>query len=313
MMNYQSFILRVIALTLLLSSMSVFSAERSSAVPLEIDGVVVEWELFSLFVLPGDVINVKSLNNKSISTDINSDTLPITNDEKNSWLIKSPEKAGRYQFEVAASDESIKTVINVFVLVPYGQMIDGTLEGYRIGEYPKKAHRGLESYQRPKGFVRVDEQDLDTFVSPHFKLRQFICKQASGYPKFVVLQSSTLSMLEDFLQYVNDSGFKIDTFGVISAYRTPFYNRLIGNVANSRHVYGDSMDLFIDRDGDGRLDDLDGNNLRNSEDVKLLYQLAVEFQEKSKGLYVGGVGKYRPKSSHGGFVHMDNRGYSARW
>ena len=46
----------------------------------------------------------------------------------------------------------------------------------------------------------------------------------------------------------------------MSGYRTPFYNRSIGNQTRfSRHVYGDAADIYADDDGDGKMDDLDGD------------------------------------------------------
>ena len=35
--------------------------------------------------------------------------------------------------------------------------------------------------------------------------------------------------------------------------------------------------------------------------------------EPENASLVGGVGRYRMTSRHGGFVHVDTRGYSARW
>ena len=278
-----------------------------------VNGQSIDYEIFSVFVLPESTVHIKNQEKKPVKLEAKFNDILLNIDKPFGLTFKAPAEPGRYTLKIVDSRDSRQVLINVFVLVPYDRMVDGAIEGYQIDEYPRIKYKGLSTYSRPKGFVRINKNDIDVFVSPHFRLRQFLCKQDSGYPKFVVLQSKTLLMLEDFLKYVNDSGYSVDTFGVISAYRTPYYNRSIGNVPNSRHVYGDAMDLFIDRDKDGRLDDLDGDKKRDMNDVKVLYRLAVEFQENSRGLYVGGIGKYQPKSHHGGFVHMDNRGYSARW
>ena len=298
---------------LLLGSKHAIAEDKRLPIKLKIEGMLIDQEVFSLFVLPGEKVKFKSLEKTSFNPKVISSNLNIKAEVKGNWHFSAPDEPGLYQFEVVASVHDRASVINVFVLVPYERMKGGKLDGYRIDAYPKRPFKNYLSYKRPKGFVRVDEKNQNMLVSPHFSLKQFLCKQKSGYPKFVVLHTKTLLMLEDFLTYVNDNGFNIETFGVISGYRTPFYNRLIGNVPNSRHVYGDAMDLFIDRDGDGRLDDLDGNNKHDKADVLVLYKLAVNFQKSSNGLYTGGVGKYWPKSHHGGFVHIDNRGYFARW
>ena len=48
------------------------------------------------------------------------------------------------------------------------------------------------------------------------------------------------------------AGIDASTFRILSGYRTPFYNRSIGNETHySRHVYGDAADIYVDEDGDG--------------------------------------------------------------
>jgi uncharacterized protein YcbK (DUF882 family) len=85
-------------------------------------------------------------------------------------------------------------------------------------------------------------------------------------------------------------------------------------VPNSRHVYGDAMDLFVDLDGDGYMDDLNGDGKQNRTDVNLLYHIVESFKQQSQNMpLVGGLGKYYKTSHHGGFVHVDARGYRARW
>ena len=129
-----------------------------------------------------------------------------------------------------------------------------------------------------------------------------------------MIRESLLVLLEGLLQSVRNAGYPVDTFGVISGYRTPHYNKMIGNVPNSRHVYGDAMDLYVDQDGDGNMDDLNGDGERNRKDVDLLYEIVQEFKQNSANLLlVGGVGRYYRASHHGGFVHVDARGFRARW
>ena len=143
---------------------------------------------------------------------------------------------------------------------------------------------------------------------------QFLCKQESDFPKFVVMNEALLLLLETILAEVRLRGFAVDTLGIISGYRTPYYNRRIGNVANSRHVYGDALDFYIDQDGDGRMDDLNGDGARTRADVDLLFNLVEDVKAKTENaLLVGGVGRYYQTSRHGGFVHVDTRGYRARW
>jgi len=61
---------------------------------------------------------------------------------------------------------------------------------------------------------------------------------------------------EHLLQRVREIGYASESFHVMSSFRTPSSNRAIGNVAYSRHVWGDAAHIFIDADEDGVMDDL---------------------------------------------------------
>ena len=93
----------------------------------------------------------------------------------------------------------------------------------------------------------------------------------------------------------------------MSGYRTPAYNRALGNVPYSRHEWGSAADIFIDEDHDGRMDDLNGDGRSDYRDAELIYNL---FQTAG---VEGGMGKYRRTEGHGPFVHDDVRDRRARW
>ena len=122
-------------------------------------------------------------------------------------------------------------------MVPANAVRNGYLNDYRIGHYPPPL-RNLSAYKAPIGFIEVTPANISTLISPHFTLGQFLCKQAGGYPKYLVLQPALLSKLEGLLLEVNDRGIKTDSFVVMSGYRTPYYNAAIANVPSSYHVYG---------------------------------------------------------------------------
>jgi hypothetical protein len=206
-------------------------------------------------------------------------------------------------------------LLNAFVMVPATAVSDGVLNGYRIGEYPAKPLRGQSAYLPPRGFVEVTPENLDTPVSPHFTLGQFLCKQESDFPKYLVLAEKLLLKLEIVLETVNEAGHRADTLHVMSGYRTPHYNEAIGNVKFSRHLWGDAADIFLDASPrDGMMDDLDGDGTTAFSDASVLYRLVDElYGRKGFGAYFGGLGQYRATSSHGPFVHVDTRGYRARW
>jgi len=198
--------------------------------------------------------------------------------------------------------------------VPASELVDGYLNTYRIGDLPLGNPRYPELYLPPDRYIEVTADNLEASVSSHFTLGQFLCKQESDFPKYLVLQEPLLILLEGLIEAVRVAGYPVQTFGVISAYRTPYYNKQIGNVANSRHVYGDAMDFFVDVDRDGRMDDLNADGEHNREDVDVLFEIVEDFkQQPYNASLIGGVGRYYATSQHGGFVHVDTRGYKARW
>jgi hypothetical protein len=77
-------------------------------------------------------------------------------------------------------------------------------------------------------------------------------------------------------------------------------------------MYGDAMDWYVDNDRNGSNDDLNKDGRVNKEDARVI-GLAAERVEKKYPELVGGIGLYNPTGAHNGFVHIDTRGYRARW
>ncbi len=276
--------------------------------------LAVEYTPFSVIAQPGELLELPLLSGSlAMATVLSNDPNVDTTLSEEALQVSVPDIPGFYPLSLRLENgDSLE--INLFVTVPATAIDDELLNGYRMGPSPPGHHRFPELYHAPVGFIEVTEELLDTPLSPHFTLRQFLCKQHSEYPKYIALKESLLVLLEGLLAAVRERGYPAQTFGVISGYRTPWYNKKIGNVANSRHVYGDAMDLYIDVDGDRNMDDLDGDGDQDLQDVVLLAEIADQYMRRpGNALIFGGVGRYGKTSRHGGFVHVDTRGYAARW
>jgi hypothetical protein len=203
--------------------------------------------------------------------------------------------------------------LNAFVMVATTSV--GWLNGYRIGTYERRPLRGNPAYSRPVGFVEVTEANRGTLVAPDFTLGQFISKQPGRFPKYLVLRERLLLKLEMILEEARSFGVSATTFRVLSGYRTPFYNRSIGNETRySRHVYGDAADIFVDEDGDGVMDDLNHDGRVSLEDAEVLAAVVEGLSRKSwYQPFEGGLGVYPASRSHGPFIHVDVRGRPVRW
>lgn len=301
--------LRALTLLLLLCAASV----RAESLVFGVRELAVAYSPFSVIALPGEAIVLPALSGNIEQAKLHSSSDVDMKLQGNALHIEAPQASGVYPVNVELPSGEVRK-INVFVMVPASAIADGSLNGYRMGDSPPGHPRYPELYRAPAGFIEVNEALLDVRLSPNFTVRQFLCKQKSDYPKYLAVKESLLVLLEGLLAAVQERGYPAATFGVISGYRTPWYNKSIGNVPNSRHVYGDAMDMFVDVDGDGAMDDLDGDGDQDLEDVALLAEIADEFMRRpGNSLIFGGVGRYGKTSRHGGFVHVDTRGYAARW
>jgi hypothetical protein len=265
------------------------------------------------FVLPGEelALEIPALDAFAVHAAAGS----VTADGPNRWSWRAPATPGLHPVHVTRADGASVTV-NAFVMVPYSSMKRGVLNGYRIGAYPAAWSRRARGYERPRGFVEVTAENHEALVAPHFRLGQFVCKQGEGFPKYVVLQPRLIHKLEALLESARQNGVSATTFHLMSAYRTPVYNRGIGNkTAFSRHQYGDAADIFVDEfPADGVMDDINRDGRHDRGDARFLMGLADSLDRAPEtGTLVGGLSAYHPTSSHGAFVHVDARGYAARW
>ena len=204
-------------------------------------------------------------------------------------------------------------------LVPFSAKQNGRIGLYYLGSWPFE--RGgtpkTPAYGNPTGFIEVTQQNADTPVSAHFKLRDFLTKdQPNVWPKYLLLNPKLLDKLELTIQELEAMGHPVRHVTIMSGFRTPNYNVHGGNTAGranlSRHMYGDASDIFIDNDNNGVMDDLNGDHRVDERDAQVIQQ-AVERVEQKHPELVGGVGVYSASAGHGPFTHIDVRGYRARW
>jgi hypothetical protein len=275
------------------------------------------YRINSVFVLPGDELFVEIFDaQKKAQYTIHSALGPERLLGQRRWRWFAPSTTGLYTVKIVHTHTRGAVTLNVFVMVPREQIQDGYLNGYRIGHYPTETLRQMPRYNPPRGLIEVTAENEDTLVSPHFRLRQFLCKQEGGYPKYMILDARLLATLEQLLEMVNARGYRAQTFSVMSGYRTPHYNRAIGNrTTYSRHLWGDAADIFIDEaPRDGKMDDLNQDGVIDTHDADLIYQLIENAsQPRLQKIFMGGLARYRETSSHGPFIHVDARGSYARW
>jgi hypothetical protein len=200
----------------------------------------------------------------------------------------------------------------------FTEKLDGRIGSYRIGYWPAEQGRPFGgSYANPVGFIEVTPANMDTPVSEHFRLRDFLTHdQQETWPKYLVLREDLVDKLELVIDQLEANGHPVRHMSVMSGFRTPQYNATGGETGGraslSRHMYGDAADVFVDNDGDGRMDDLNGDGRVDYRDAQVILD-AVEQVARAHPDLAGGVGVYRATASHGPFAHVDVRGRRARW
>lgn len=227
------------------------------------------------------------------------------------WRWTAPSEPGIVPLRLEGPQGRVD--LTVLVMVPADQVRDEMLNGYRIGRYVQNPRTGNPVYEPPRGFAGVRPEDEDILVSPHFTLGEFLC-HAPGDPRYVVLSEPLVLKLESILAAVNRAGHRTPTLRVMSGFRTPAYNRAIGNTTDlSRHLWGDAADIFIDRDGNGTMDDLNGDGRITDADARVLAGIVEGLERADDSVRPGGLGLYRANAVRGPFVHVDARGTPARW
>ena len=215
--------------------------------------------------------------------------------------------------------------LNLVTLRPRADKQNGRVGLYYLGNWPGETGGRVNApraapadrYRPPSGFIEVTPENADTRVSEHFTLRNFLTHdQANVWPKYIVLEMRNVDKLELVLSDLASRGIDVSGVTVMSGFRTPQYNKgggdPTGRAGLSRHMYGDAADIFIDSNHDGVMDDLNHDGRSDIADARVI-SAAVDRVEAAHPELVGGAGVYPAESGHGPFIHIDSRGYRARW
>lgn len=227
--------------------------------------------------------------------------------------LRVPDEPGFYQ--LALVRDGVRRVVEgltLAVLVPFSRKKGPVLDGYRIGLYPaerRSRRRGVGAApEHPEGFLKVLPEQADLPISAHFRLSDFLTRDGQqSWPRFAAVSPRLLDKVELVLERISqalggeNAHVEVE---VHSGYRTPAYNRLVPAAArDSRHQYGDAVDLAIDANGDGRID---------AKDARLV-AAAVDSVEAEYPDLVGGMGLYTSRRYRHPYVHIDARGTRVRW
>jgi uncharacterized protein YcbK (DUF882 family) len=232
----------------------------------------------------------------------------------------APSEPGVYKLavELGKARQAIDE-LRVVTLVPFGEKKNDRIGLYYLGSWPYESGGKPRSkaYANPVGFVEVTPENKSTHISAHFRLQDFLTKdQRDVWPKYVLVDPRLLDKLELTIDVLEAKGHPVRRLIIMSGFRTPQYNKGGGNTGGradlSRHMYGDAADVFVDNDGNGVMDDLNGDGRVDPADAEIISEAAEQVEAHYPTL-VGGLGIYPACCGHGPFTHVDTRGYRARW
>lgn len=235
-------------------------------------------------------------------------------------VYTAPDLPGIYRlaFEMNRFRTSIED-FSVITRVPFTEKEQGRIGTYMLGEWPYEKGGTPKSpkYRNPSGFIKVTPENIDTPVSTHFVLGDFLTKgQSDVWPKYLILDPQLVDKLELTIQEMKRRGADVQHVTIMSGFRHPYYNYGGGNTqgrANlSRHMFGDAADIFVDNDKDSWTDDVDGDGKVTFADAEFMSDAADAVERQHPSL-TGGIGIYPACCGHGPMVHIDVRGYRARW
>jgi hypothetical protein len=274
---------------------------------LVVGGTAWKWDTFALFMLPGEQRTFKiASSDKEGGFDWSASEGAFGGGTEREKKYTAPANPGLYRLKISRGRYATK--INVFVMIPFrGQQ---EINGYKIGACAKSSH--FRNLSLPRGFIEANGSNLNTWLSPHFRLKEFVCHQPANFPKYLALREGVIRKLEYLILRVQRQGIRCPGLCLISGYRTPYFNACNGNVENSVHTYGGAADVYIDADNDGAMDDLNRDGRRDVKDAILLYNIADQL-EKEMPEFRGGDGYYTGNGAHGAFIHTDIRGERSRW
>ena len=119
-------------------------------------------------------------------------------------------------------------------------------------------------------------RDGDLQLGPHFRLREFACKDGSDK---VLVDDALVELLETIRAAAGGA------VTINSAYRTPAHNAAVGGVSSSQHLYGRAADIVV-----------------SGASPLLVGQIAEYYLDRR-----GGIGVYQT------FTHVDTRAIRSRW
>src|SRR5215813_467368 len=119
-----------------LEASSSFSPE-TAPFPAQLNDERLAYQINSAFVLPAEKFILTVGEGEGKNAYLFQSALEATQIGPSTWSWQAPRKAGLYPVIILHPPWGATMVLNVFVMVPFFQLDEGYLNGYRVGNYPR--------------------------------------------------------------------------------------------------------------------------------------------------------------------------------
>lgn len=89
------------------------------------------------------------------------------------------------------------------------------------------------------------KKDGDKYIAPHFRVREFRCKDGSDE---VLISTELVNVLEKLRTHIGNV-YPDASININSGYRTKVHNKKVGGSATSKHIQGKAADIFVKWNG----------------------------------------------------------------
>lgn len=193
---------------------------------------------------------------------------------------------------------------------------------FPLGHYPVDVPTRFRARGAALGGRLYVVRDQSLVIAPGFTLGMFLSHTRPGRERtqgvhLLALDYALVDALVTIQKAWTSSG-RPGRIRVESPFRTPDYNDAgaAGRATFSQHMYGSAADIIATVDDDRRHDDINGDGVRDTEDILPLARLAKRLMAQGK-IPRGGIGVYRYVYRDGRSseltVHVDVRGYITTW
>ena len=197
------------------------------------------------------------------------------------------------------SRERIDQVLESFETVKFNELDDSYLY-YTDPESKFRAKLKGLTYYIVKG------TDMHKFIVGKYRISDFLCTDQyfttnrddveGDHRQFWLADKKMLYMILDLILELDKRGYDKYGFYVRESHRHPAYNKQRGGASQSQHIYGRAADLVIE--------DINKNGTVTDHDKQIVLEILEEIVGDD-----GGLGLYPGTMT----VHVDSRGYGARW